>query len=84
MKRFLAALCAGAMLLPSAGLADTLSAPMTEAEMEAIWRESFDRMNTTAEVNPSGELPGAGMLDYPTALILARQVILDTYGTPEE
>lgn len=84
MKRFLAALCAGAMLAPSAGLADTLSAPMTEAEMAAIWQESFDRMNTTAEVNQSGELPGAGMLDYPTALTLAWQVILDTYGMPEE
>ncbi|MGN0973058.1 MAG: hypothetical protein ACI4OY_13955 [Aristaeellaceae bacterium] len=84
MKRFLAVLCAGAMLAPSAGLADTLSAPMTEAEMEAIWQASFERMNTTAEVNPAGELPGAGMLDYPTALTLARQVILDTYGTPEE
>ena len=84
MKRILAALCAGALLLPSAGRADTLAAPMTEAEMAAIWQASFDRMNTTGEVNPSDELPGAGMLDYPTALSLARQVILDTYGTPEE
>ncbi|MGN1020657.1 MAG: hypothetical protein ACI4O7_09810 [Aristaeellaceae bacterium] len=84
MKRILATLCAGALLLPGAGVADTLSAPMTPAEMEAIWQESFGRMHTTAEVNPSGELPGAGMLDYPTALALARQTILDTYGTPEE
>ncbi|MGN0746205.1 MAG: hypothetical protein ACI4ML_05985 [Aristaeellaceae bacterium] len=83
MKRFLASLCAGALLLPSAGLADTLTAPMTPADMEAVWQESFERMNTTGEVNPSGELPGAGMLDYPTALTLARQAILDTYGTPE-
>ena len=43
MKRFLAALCAGALLLPSIGLADTLSAPMTPAEMEVIWQESFER-----------------------------------------
>ena len=59
MKRFLASLCAGALLLPSAGLADTLSAPMPPAEMEAIWQESFQRMNTTGQVNQSGELPGA-------------------------
>ena len=65
MKRILAALCAGALLLPSAGRADTLSVPMTEAEMAAIWQASFERMNTTAEVNPSASCPARACWTIP-------------------
>lgn len=72
------------MLLCSVAMAETLSAPMSEQDMAAIWQASFDRMGTWGAVNLSGELPEKGMITYDRALAIARQAIFDKYGTPAE
>ncbi|MBQ8654170.1 MAG: PepSY domain-containing protein [Clostridia bacterium] len=82
MKRMLLMLIV--LLLPAAALSETLTEPMTEADMAAIWQSSFDRMGTYGAVNQSGELPQKGMISYDTALETARQAIISRYGTPEE
>ena len=77
LKR-IAAILAAMTLLTGSALA---GGAMTQAELAAIWQQSFDRMGTTGEVWSVG-LPGDSDLSYADALQIARQAIFDKFATP--
>ena len=85
--------------------ATALAATGTFEKLWQVWQDSFQRMNTTGEVDIMNEaeyevfkqendgvkddwivstVPQSGDLDYDTAFAIARQAILDKFGTPEE
>lgn len=51
--------------------------------VEEMWRQSFAKMNTTGIIRNYGE-PGEDELSTEEAIALARKVIQETYGTPDE
>lgn len=77
-KRILS-LAAALTLMSGSALAST-----TAEDLEAVWQQSFDRMNTTALPRNFVELPAENDLNYDEALSLARQAIFDKYATPPE
>lgn len=79
-KRILATIAALSLAatLPSA------QAEMSAEDFEAIWQESLTKMNATALPRVFNELPGPDDLHYDDALSIARQAIVDKYGTPAD